>query len=139
MAKKKDAENLHRARNRVARSEIAERMQQLENERVQQVQMVIHADAKTLMEALLLGLPKLFQGRLPAPGSSPAGSEAEHKIARSMRMVSVGASGACRRVCTRRAHETHTKPRGLSGQRTTGFGRMPTTRLQLPCVTFTRT
>ncbi|GMI35816.1 hypothetical protein TeGR_g4303, partial [Tetraparma gracilis] len=64
-------------------------VQQLENARVQQVQMVVHADAKTLMEALLLGLPKLFQGRLPAPGSSPAGSEAAHKIARSMRMREV--------------------------------------------------
>ena len=31
--------------------------------------------------------------------------------------------------CMRRAHETHTKPRSLSGQRTTDFGLVPTNRL----------
>ncbi|GMI21895.1 hypothetical protein TeGR_g15254, partial [Tetraparma gracilis] len=61
-------------------------VQQLELTRVQQAELVVHVDAKTLMEALLLGLPKLFQGRLPALGSSPAPPTAEHKFVRSTRM-----------------------------------------------------
>jgi hypothetical protein len=61
---------------------------------VQQVQVVVHADAKTLKEALVGGLPRLYKRRLPEASSEVAGPEAEHKFVRSTRMVRRGASGA---------------------------------------------
>ncbi|GMI51799.1 hypothetical protein TeGR_g2183, partial [Tetraparma gracilis] len=60
--------------------------QQLERARVQQVQVVMHADAKTLKKALMNDLPKLYKGRLPEATSEFAGLEAEHKFVRSRRM-----------------------------------------------------
>ena len=61
---------------------------------MQQVQVVMHTDAKTLKKALMNDLPKLYQGRLPEATSEFAGLEAEHKFVRSRRMVRRGASGA---------------------------------------------
>ncbi|GMI21823.1 hypothetical protein TeGR_g13893, partial [Tetraparma gracilis] len=57
-------------------------VQQLELARVQQAELVVHVDAKTLKEALLRDLPKLFQARMPPDCTSPPPTKAEHKLTR---------------------------------------------------------
>ncbi|GMI23520.1 hypothetical protein TeGR_g714, partial [Tetraparma gracilis] len=56
--------------------------QQLEHARVQQAELVVHVDTKTLREALLRDLPKLFQARMPPDCTSPPPTKAEHKLTR---------------------------------------------------------